>query len=93
MPENKNDDTGTAVPTGRIGRLLRFGGMASGIAGSVAAGGLRALATGQKPDLARTLLTPANTVRLTDGLSDLRGAALKLGQILSMDTGLVLPPN
>lgn len=93
MPENKNDDSGTAVPTGRIGRFLRFGGIASGIAGSVAAGGLRALANGQKPDLARSLLTPANTVRLTDGLSDLRGAALKLGQMLSMDTGLVLPPE
>jgi predicted unusual protein kinase regulating ubiquinone biosynthesis (AarF/ABC1/UbiB family) len=30
-------------------------------------------------------------LRLTDGLSHLRGAALKLGQMLSMDTGLVLP--
>ena len=30
-------------------------------------------------------------MRLTDGLSHLRGAALKLGQMLSMDTGLVLP--
>ena len=29
--------------------------------------------------------------RLTSGLSHLRGAALKLGQMLSMDTGLVLP--
>ncbi|MFN4129948.1 MAG: ABC1 kinase family protein [Paracoccaceae bacterium] len=71
--------------------MLRFGGMASGIAGNVAAGGLRALASGKRPDLAQLLLTPANTLRLTDGLSHLRGAALKLGQMLSMDTGLVLP--
>ena len=85
------DDDGVAVPTGRAARLLRFGGIASGIAGSVAAGGLRALASGKRPDLAQLLLTPANTVRLTDGLSHLRGAALKLGQMLSMDTGLVLP--
>ena len=40
--------------------------------------------------MAQLLLTPANTLRLTDGLSHLRGAALKLGQMLSMDTGLVL---
>jgi len=94
VPEKDDyDDTGAAVPTGRIGRLLRFGGMAAGIAGGVAAGGLRALASGQKPNLAQTLLTPANTVRLSDGLSDLRGAALKLGQMLSMDTGLALPPE
>ena len=85
------DDDGAAVPTGRAARLLRFGGIASGIAGNVAAGGLRALASGKRPDLAQLLLTPANTLRLTDGLSHLRGAALKLGQMMSMDTGLVLP--
>ena len=87
----KDNDNGAAVPTGRVGRLLRFGGIASGIAGGVAAGGLRTLAQGKRPDLAQLLLTPANTLRLTDGLSHLRGAALKLGQMLSMDTGLVLP--
>ena len=88
MPQ---DDDGAAVPTGRAARLLRFGGMATGIAGGVAAGGLRALARGRRPDMAELLLTPANTLRLTSGLSHLRGAALKLGQTLSMDTGLVLP--
>lgn len=84
-------DNSAAVPTGRVGRLLQFGGMAGGIAGSVAAGGLRALAQGRRPELAQLFLTPGNTTRLTDGLSHLRGAALKLGQMLSMDTGLVLP--
>ncbi|MEI6797725.1 MAG: AarF/ABC1/UbiB kinase family protein [Pseudomonadota bacterium] len=38
-------------------------------------------------------MTPANALRLTAGLSHLRGAALKLGQMLSMDTGVVLPPQ
>jgi len=75
---------GAAVPTGRAARLLRFGGIASGIAGGVAMEGLRTLASGRRPDLAQLLLTPANTLRLTDGLSHLRGAALKLGQMLSM---------
>jgi len=90
LPDD-NDSRGAAVPTGRAARLWHFGGMATGIAGSVAAGGLRALAGGKRPDLAQLLLTPANTLRLTDGLSHLRGAALKLGQMLSMDTGTVLP--
>jgi predicted unusual protein kinase regulating ubiquinone biosynthesis (AarF/ABC1/UbiB family) len=88
---NDNDSNGAAVPTGRAARLWHFGGTATGIAGSVTAGGLRALAGGARPDLAQLLLTPANTRRLTDGLSHLRGAALKLGQMLSMDTGIVLP--
>ena len=90
MPQDR-DDNGAAVPTGRVARLLRFGGIASGIAGGMAAGGLRALAQGKRPDMAQLLLTPANTLRLTEGLSHLRGAALKLGQMLSMDTGVVLP--
>lgn len=88
----RNDkDAGTAVPTGRVNRLLRFGGIASGIAGGVLAGGLRTLADGRRPDLGQLMLTPENSVRLTEGLSHLRGAALKLGQMLSMDAGVVLP--
>jgi predicted unusual protein kinase regulating ubiquinone biosynthesis (AarF/ABC1/UbiB family) len=83
MPDD-DFNGGAAVPTGRAARLLRFGGIASGIAGGVAMEGLRTLASGRRPDLAQLLLTPANTLRLTDGLSHLRGAALKLGQMLSM---------
>ena len=90
LPHDSDDD-GAAVPTGRIGRMLQFGSIVSGIAGNVAAGGIRALAQGKRPVLPDLLLTPGNTLRLTDGLSHLRGAALKLGQMLSMDTGLVLP--
>ncbi|NEX47701.1 ABC1 kinase family protein [Pseudotabrizicola algicola] len=89
----EDDSTAAAVPTGRAARLWHFGGMAGGIAGSVATGGLRALAGGQRPRLSHLLLTPSNTQRLTDGLSHLRGAALKLGQMLSLDTGVILPPE
>lgn len=90
MPQDDHDNS-SAVPTGRVARLIRFGGIASGIAGSIAAGGLRALAQGQRPDMGQLFLTPANALRLTDGLSHLRGAASKLGQMLSMDTGMMLP--
>jgi predicted unusual protein kinase regulating ubiquinone biosynthesis (AarF/ABC1/UbiB family) len=90
LPDD-NDSHGAAVPTGREARLWHFGGMATDIAGSVAAGGLRVLAGDKRRDLAQLLLTLANTLRLTDGLSHLRGAALKLGQMLSMDTGIILP--
>jgi predicted unusual protein kinase regulating ubiquinone biosynthesis (AarF/ABC1/UbiB family) len=37
------------------------------------------------------LLTPANAVRVTDQLSRLRGAAMKLGQMISLDAGDMLP--
>lgn len=90
MAQNR-DAISKAVPTSRVERFLRLGGIASGIAGSVAAGGIRALAQGNRPEIAKLLLTQSNTLRLTNGLSNLRGAALKLGQMLSMDSGLILP--
>jgi predicted unusual protein kinase regulating ubiquinone biosynthesis (AarF/ABC1/UbiB family) len=84
---------GRAVPAGRVPRFLRMSGIAAGIAGGVATGGLRNLARGQRQDIAALVLTTANARRLTDGLAQMRGAALKLGQMLSMDTGLVLSPQ
>ncbi len=39
------------------------------------------------------LLTPSNAMRLADRLSHLRGAAMKLGQMISMDSGDFLPPE
>lgn len=80
------------VPTSR---LARFGGLAS-LAGRVAGGmlaeGARQLAQGQKPVLQQMLLTPANAQRVATQLSQMRGAAMKLGQLLSMDAGDLLPP-
>lgn len=70
-----------------------MGGIAAGIAGDMVVGGLRQLSAGQRPNLPDLLLTPPNAARLTNGLSHMRGAALKLGQMLSMDTGIVLSPQ
>jgi predicted unusual protein kinase regulating ubiquinone biosynthesis (AarF/ABC1/UbiB family) len=39
------------------------------------------------------LLTPANVGRVADQLAHLRGAAMKLGQMISMDAGDMLPPE
>ncbi|MFA0725157.1 AarF/UbiB family protein, partial [Vibrio sp. 10N.222.49.E5] len=36
---------------------------------------------------------PQNIARLTDQLAHLRGAAMKLGQMLSMDAGDILEPE
>ncbi len=82
-----------AVPGGRLSRLVRFGGLASGVAGRMAVGGMRQAAQGQRPDMRNLLLTPANAAKLADQLSRMRGAAMKLGQLISMDAGEVLPPE
>lgn len=56
-------------------------------------GAARQLASGQRPKLADLLLTPTNAVKLTQHLAQMRGAALKVGQLMSMDTGDFLPPE
>lgn len=81
------------VPSARLSRLASFGQLAGGIAGGVLAEGARKLASGERPRLSELLLTPANATRVTEQLSKLRGAAMKLGQMISMDAGDVLPPE
>ena len=93
MSDDPAEKRGAPVPSGRGLRLLHMGGIVAGIAGGVIGGGLRQLAQGQRPELPNLLMTPTNALRLTDGLSHMRGAALKLGQMLSMDSGLVLSPQ
>ncbi|ABD56042.1 ABC1 kinase family protein [Jannaschia sp. CCS1] len=83
----------SAVPTGRIARLTRLGGLATGLAGRAAYGRAAAALRGQSPDMAALLLTPANVTRITERLSEMRGATMKLGQLLSMESGDVLPPE
>jgi predicted unusual protein kinase regulating ubiquinone biosynthesis (AarF/ABC1/UbiB family) len=87
------DERGRAVPSGRWSRLGGFGKLAGGVAGGVIAEGARRLATGERPRMNELLLTPANAARVADQLSQLRGAAMKLGQMISMDAGDMLPPE
>lgn len=53
--------------------------------------GSRQIAAGKRPSVKDMLLTPANARRVASELSKMRGAAMKIGQILSMDTGDFLP--
>ncbi len=79
------------VPQRRLSRLLQLGGMAAEMAGGMMAEGLRQLARGNVPDLNAVLLTPGNAARAAERLSRLRGAAMKVGQMLSMEAGDILP--
>ena len=53
--------------------------------------GARQLRDGNRPRLKDMLLTPQNAQRISSELAKLRGAAMKLGQMLSMDAGDVIP--
>lgn len=80
-----------AVPQGRARRLLHLGRAVSEMAAGAAAEGLQRLARGERPSLQQALLTPANARRLAERLSQMRGAVMKLGQLMSMDGQGVLP--
>lgn len=82
---------GRNIPRGRLSRLSQFGRLAGSVAGGMMAEGVRRLADGERPQLRDMLLTPANVGKIADRLSHLRGAAMKLGQIISMDAGDLLP--
>ena len=86
-------DEGLAVPSSRIGRLSRLGAMTAGVAGNMALGGMAQLGRGERPDWRGLLLTPSNVSRVADQLAKMRGAAMKIGQLVSMDTGDMLPPE
>jgi predicted unusual protein kinase regulating ubiquinone biosynthesis (AarF/ABC1/UbiB family) len=82
-----------SVPSSRLARLGAMGGLATGLAGDIALGAGRALARGERPRLDQLILTPGSIGRIADRLSQMRGAAMKLGQLMSMETGDMLPPE
>lgn len=81
------------IPTYRLSRFGKLASLATRVAGNVLTEGSKQLAQGQRPKAKDLILTPANITRLTDQLAHLRGAAMKLGQMLSMDAGDVLEPE
>ncbi len=70
-----------------------MGSMTAGVAGNMAINGLLQLGLGQQPKTRDLLLTPGNIRRIADQLARMRGAAMKMGQLMSMDTGDMLPPE
>jgi len=81
------------VPQGRTRRFLHLSRAVGEMAAGAAAEGLQQLARGQRPDLSQLMLTPANARRLAERLSQMRGAVMKMGQLMSMDGQGVLPPQ
>lgn len=81
------------VPSSRITRATRLGSMAARVAGNMAANSIGEISQGNRPRLRHLLLTPGNLRRITDELAGMRGAAMKLAQLISMDSGELLPPE
>jgi predicted unusual protein kinase regulating ubiquinone biosynthesis (AarF/ABC1/UbiB family) len=83
----------SAVPQSRLGRLARIGLAAGELAVGGAIEGLRRLGQPSDPKAGSPLFTAATARRLAERLSNLRGAAMKLGQLISLQGEDVLPPE
>ncbi|MBL0087781.1 MAG: AarF/ABC1/UbiB kinase family protein [Ideonella sp.] len=70
-----------------------MGMAAGGLAAGAAAQGLKRMARGQAPDFRGALLSAPNAKRLAERLARLRGAAMKIGQMVSMQGEDILPPE
>jgi predicted unusual protein kinase regulating ubiquinone biosynthesis (AarF/ABC1/UbiB family) len=70
-----------------------MGGLATGLAGDMAMGAGARWRGGSVRASMRSSSRPASMERIADRLSQMRGAAMKLGQLMSMETGDMLPPE
>ena len=86
------------VPSSRASRVASFASLGAGLAvGTVAEASRRAIGLGSRTTEAATsgslVLTEANAERIVATLCRVRGAALKLGQILCIQDGAVIGPE
>jgi predicted unusual protein kinase regulating ubiquinone biosynthesis (AarF/ABC1/UbiB family) len=81
------------VPAGRLGRLLGFGLLAGDIVLGTAVEAVRRAFGAQQAQAAGPAFNARNAARLADRLARMRGAAMKLGQMLSMESEDLLPPE
>ncbi|KAL8307812.1 hypothetical protein RB593_006263 [Gaeumannomyces tritici] len=78
------------VPASRLSRLWNYGGLAAGMLGGALTESIsRGFGGGSGEGSA--MLSPANMERLVAKLSRMRGAALKMGQVMSFQDAKMLP--
>jgi predicted unusual protein kinase regulating ubiquinone biosynthesis (AarF/ABC1/UbiB family) len=79
------------VPAGRVERLARFGLLAGELAASGLYQGARRLVGVSGEDAIQALLSVPNARKIARRLARMRGAAMKLGQLLSIEGPDILP--
>ncbi|KAE9374513.1 ABC1-domain-containing protein [Stipitochalara longipes BDJ] len=77
------------VPSSRLGRLWNYSGLAAGLVGGAVSESFRRF--GGSGGEGSYLLSAGNMDRLVSKLSRMRGAALKLGQMISFQDSKMLP--
>ncbi|TKA54847.1 hypothetical protein B0A53_02656 [Rhodotorula sp. CCFEE 5036] len=86
------------VPSSKFGRLLHYGGLAASLGWGMASEAVSSRRPPQgdsstPPQRRSLLMSEANLERLVSKLGKMRGAALKLGQFMSIQDTKQLPPQ
>ncbi|CAH2355684.1 atypical kinase Coq8p, mitochondrial [[Candida] railenensis] len=86
--------TSSEVPSTRLARIFHYGSLAAGMGLGAAQQGLKHYASGGSSSslsVKSLLLSPANIERMAKKFSKMRGAALKIGQMMSFQDSSILP--
>ena len=83
--------TQSSIPSTRLGRFARLGVAAGELALGGIAAGVRNLGRAEKEPLAEAFLNAGNARKLARRLARMRGAAMKMGQMMSLDSTDYLP--
>ena len=78
------------VPSSRFGRLWQYGGLATSMAFGAVGESLRRATGNEAGGSGSLMLSASNMERLVAKLSRMRGAALKLGQMMSFQGTLLI---
>ncbi|KAJ2489544.1 hypothetical protein IWW37_003890 [Coemansia sp. RSA 2050] len=98
--EQRDELRASSMPSNRVSRLFHYGSLAVGLGfGALGEATKRwsgigqtdALSSGEERPAASVFLTRANIDRIVSKLSKMRGAALKLGQMLSIQDSSMSP--
>ncbi|GAA5917246.1 hypothetical protein JCM8208_006767 [Rhodotorula glutinis] len=92
-PRVPHSPTTSRVPASRVGRLFHYGGLAASLGWGMASEAVRRTAREPSSSSRSLLMSEANLERLVAKLAKMRGAALKLGQFLSIQDTKQLPPQ
>ena len=91
--DKTTESLGLAVPHGRLSRLWHLGRATGDLAAGVGLRGLVGMALNRGTPTQRIQLSPEHTRRFTDRLARMRGAVMKMGQLMSMDGSDIFTPE
>ena len=78
------------VPSGRFSRFMNFTGMSAGITGNILFSAANNFFSGKHSNFQDLITSEKNIDRFVRHLSKMRGASMKLGQLLSLEAGDLL---